>query len=74
MLAQIARGRAPVVVREYRFDDGMLDATKAALQEHVPVGSTLLDSWIDEHYVPSEAYGQYEVMAPRADTMLRAIP
>lgn len=74
MLAQMARGRAPVVVREYRFDDETLDATKAALQAHVPVGSTLLDSWIDEHYVPSDAYGQYEVMAPRADTLLRAIP
>lgn len=74
MLAQIARGRPPVVVREYRFTDETLDATKAELQAHVPVGSTLLDSWIDEHYVPGDAYGQYEVMAPRADTLLRAIP
>ncbi|MEQ1729580.1 MAG: hypothetical protein ABL982_14505, partial [Vicinamibacterales bacterium] len=74
MLAQIARGRAPVVVREYRFDDETLDEAKATIQAHVPVGSTLLDTWIDDHYVPGESHGQYEVMVPRADRLLRTIP
>jgi hypothetical protein len=62
MLAAIERGPAPVVVREYRFDDATLDGVKAGFVEHVPVGSRLIDDWLRDHYEPGRRFGPYELM------------
>lgn len=69
MLAAIARGPLPVVVREHRFDDATIDAVKQAFQASgVAVGSTALDAWVAEHYQPGHTFGRYELMRPRAAT------
>lgn len=65
MLADIAAGPRPVVVREYRFSDATIERMKGVFGEHVPVGSTLLDDWIAATYEPGPRFGSYEVMRPR---------
>jgi hypothetical protein len=55
----------PVVVREHRFADAALDSVKARFRLHVPVGSTLLDEWIAQHYEPGPRFGRYELMVRR---------
>jgi hypothetical protein len=63
MLADLESGPPPVLVREHRFSDGHLDRLGREFRAHgVPVGSTLLDSWIERHYVDGERYGMYEVL------------
>jgi len=74
MLDGLSTRPLPVVVREHRFDDHTLDQMKVEIQPHVPVGSRLLDAWINEHFVAGELYGAYEVMAPRASVVLRGLP
>jgi hypothetical protein len=54
-----------VVVREHRFDDRTLDDARAIFQQHVDVGSMLLDDWIAERYEPGPIFGRYEVMQRR---------
>ncbi len=63
MLSQLAAGRAPIVVREHRFtDDTGLDAVKAAMLQHVRVGSALIDQWVEAHYEQGSMFGSYELM------------
>lgn len=66
MVAQMERGSWPVVVREHRFDDRGLDIVKARIITHVPIGSTLIDEWVDRHYEPGPMFGDYEVMRRRS--------
>ena len=65
MLADLARQPLPVLIREHRFDAGVLDALKRSLLGRVPVGATLLDDWVAANYVPGPRFGLYEVMRPR---------
>ena len=65
MLREIESVRLPVLVREYRFKDDVLERIKADFLERVPVGSTLLDHWIAENYVSGSRFGNYELMEPR---------
>ncbi len=77
MLADIARGPLPVVVREHRFTDAVLEPIKAQFLEHVPVGSTLLDGWVAEHYRSHRFFGSYELLEPvpgRPNALLAGSP
>ena len=74
MLAGIARGERPVVVRDFRFDDAALDRVKAVFLEHVPVGSQLLDEWVAEHYTSGRRFGAFELMEPKADRPIPRVP
>jgi hypothetical protein len=50
-------------VREHRFGDDHLDRVAGEFRARgVPVGSTLLDTWIQSHYEDGERYGMYEVL------------
>lgn len=62
MLAEIARGPWPVVVREHRFDDIRLERFKASVTPFVPIGSPLIDAWVAEHYVSVRRIGAYEIL------------
>jgi hypothetical protein len=63
MLADLESGPPPVVVREHRFGDDHLDRVAGEFRARgVPVGSTLLDTWIQSHYEDGERYGMYEVL------------
>lgn len=65
MLHDISRGDAlPVVVREHRFSNSVLDQAKISLQQRLPVGATLLDEWVKNNYRSGSAFGMYEVMIP----------
>jgi hypothetical protein len=68
MLAEIAEGPMPVLVREYRFGDEDLDYWGEQYRAGgVPVGATLLDEWVAANYVPWRRIGIYEVMRLRSD-------
>jgi hypothetical protein len=66
MLARIDAGPAPVVVREHRFSDEVIERVKAGMARHVAVGSTLMDDWIARHYETGSRFGPYELMRPRS--------
>lgn len=66
MLAAVQAGPLPVVVREYRFSDEVLDAVKADMSA-VPIGSLAMDEWVTRHYEPGPRFGPYEIMHARAD-------
>jgi len=65
MLRDIESVGLPVLVREYRFKDAVLEQIKADFLKRVPVGSTLLDEWIAHNYVSGSRFGNYELMEPR---------
>lgn len=66
MLAQIALGPPPVVVRELRFGDDVIEAVKRRFQASgVAVGATALDAWITAHYEPGDVFDRYQIMRPR---------
>jgi hypothetical protein len=65
MVADLQRGRLPVLVREHRFDDNVLESIKAQFLEHVPVGAHLLDEWVAQRYGSMRWFGSYELMGPR---------
>jgi hypothetical protein len=62
IIAELPSEVAPIVVREYRFADPVVDAVMRDLLPHVPVGSRVLDTWIASRYAPGERFGRYEVM------------
>lgn len=64
MLHDISEGALPVVVREHRFSNSVLDQAKISLQQRLPVGATLLDEWVKNNYRGGSAFGMYEVMIP----------
>lgn len=63
MLADLAAVPLPVVVREHRFTH--LERAKKRLSEHLPIGATLLDDWIQKNYVPGPSFSKYEVLQPK---------
>ena len=65
MLADLGREPWPVVVREHRFPDAVLDAAKTSMRAHVPVGAPFLDQWVERHYAGGSRHGMYELMRPR---------
>jgi hypothetical protein len=66
ILAAVARGPRPVVVRERRFGDGAItDAQKTFQAAGVRVGATMLDEWVAANYRSAGLYGRYELMTPR---------
>lgn len=62
MLAAIAAGPLPVVVREHRFAAETLDPVKAEFLQHVAVGSPLMDRWVAGHCNGGTTFGRFEVM------------
>lgn len=72
MIDAVDAGLPPVVVREHRFEDAHLDRVKARYLEHVRVGATELDAFLEAHYQPGELFGIYEVMRPRDGTAAEA--
>lgn len=75
MLAQIAAGAPPVVVREHRFGDDVIDTVKRSFQSSgVAVGATALDAWIAAHYEPGEHFGRYQIMRARTSTAAAVTP
>jgi hypothetical protein len=66
MLRDIESVGLPVLMREYRFKDTVLEQIKADFLKRVPVGSTLLDEWIAHNYVSGSRFGNYELMEPRS--------
>jgi hypothetical protein len=65
IVRSIDREPLPVVVREYRFPDAVLDEVKEQMAAHVAVGATTLDDWIDRHYERGPRFGPYELMRRR---------
>ena len=66
ILAAVARGPLPVVVREHRFGDHAVAGAKKRFQDAgVPVGATMLDQWVAGNYRSAGRFGRYELMAPR---------
>jgi hypothetical protein len=65
MLAGLTGQPLPVVVREHRFDPATLERVKSQFLLNVPVGATLIDTWVREHYTPGPRFGRYELMRPR---------
>ena len=66
MITALEAGPLPVVVREHRFPNAYLDPVKAAMQQHVPVGATTIDTWIAERYQSGRRFDNYEVMQATA--------
>jgi hypothetical protein len=64
MIADLSRERWPVVVREHRFPDSVLETAKSKMRTHVPVGAPFLDEWVARRYTPGSRYGMYELMRP----------
>ena len=64
MIADLSRERWPVVVREHRFPDAVLETAKSKMRTHVPVGAPFLDEWVARRYAPGSRYGMYELMRP----------
>jgi hypothetical protein len=73
MLAQIARGPLPVIAREHRFSDGLLDSAKERISQHVRIGSLLIDDWVEQHYEPGPRFGPYELMRARRSIVTAVI-
>jgi hypothetical protein len=70
MLEALAGGPFPVVVREHRFDDAALDRWGERYRAGgVPVGATLLDTWVETYYEPWRRIGAHEVMRLRGDAL-----
>ncbi len=69
MIADLERGRPPLVVREHRFPDRVLDTIKADFARHVAVGATLIDRWVAERYETGERFGRYELMKRKSDSL-----
>ena len=65
MLTRAQAGPLPVVVREYRFADDVLDDVKEDMIR-VPIGSRAMDRWIAQHYEPGPRFGPYELMRTRS--------
>jgi 4-amino-4-deoxy-L-arabinose transferase-like glycosyltransferase len=65
MVAGLTGQPLPVVVREHRFDPATLERVKGQFLRNVPVGATLLDTWLRDHYTPGPRFGRYELMRPR---------
>jgi hypothetical protein len=65
IIAGLSPDVPPIIVREYRFSDAVVDDVLKDMALHVPVGSHVLDAWIDERYLPGSRYGSYEVMVAR---------
>jgi hypothetical protein len=64
MLEDIS-GSSPVLVREHRFTNAILETAKTRMMKHVPVGATLLDQWRATRYGAGPHFGMYELMRPR---------
>jgi hypothetical protein len=62
MLEDLSREPPPVVLREHRFPDAVLDAAKSRMSRHLAVGAPLLDQWLAARYASGPRYGMYEVM------------
>ena len=63
MIRDASTDPPPVVVLEYRFKGPALDQVGSAFRSGgVPVGSTLLDEWVAEHYAFGPRYGMNQVM------------
>jgi hypothetical protein len=65
IIASVSREPLPVVVREIRFTDAQLEPFLTMVRDHVPVGSHLLDEWIDQHYQRGPRFGAYELLRRR---------
>jgi hypothetical protein len=65
MLGDVEAGLLPVIVREHRFTDEILDRVKADFLRHVAVGSPLLDHWVAQTYVKDRSFGDYELLRRR---------
>jgi hypothetical protein len=68
MLDDVEAGLLPVIVREHRFTDEILERVKADFLRHVKVGSSLLDDWVAQTYVKGEFFGDYELLRRRDRT------
>jgi hypothetical protein len=64
MLEDLSRKPPPVVVREHRFTDDVLEAAKDRMSRHVPVGAPFLDQWLATRYTKGPRYGMYVLMRP----------
>ena len=64
MLEDLSREPRPVVVREHRFPDAVLETAKNRMRTHVPIGAPSLDQWVLRRYGPGLRYGMYELMRP----------
>lgn len=68
MIERFSAGPLPVLVVEHRFPSEAIDDALVRFRDGygLPVGATLLDEWVREHYEPSgKRFGMYEVMRPR---------
>jgi hypothetical protein len=65
MLRELDSGPLPVLLREHRFADDALEVEMLKFQQHLDVGCTQLDAWVQRHYRPGRRYGMYELMIPR---------